>query len=943
MFSITNIITGVASIANLLLAVIVVRRNWRRPLNFYFFLFSILTSIWVFTNLLFSLSHNLLTIKSQYATGAAILPLAFIWFSFLLLKKPRYGFVSLMIATSLLLLILPYINGLVIKGFVLDNNKVVLTFGPLFNYFSYISLAIFTFLLIRLIIGLRRNSGLIRSQIKFVLLGASLFGGISMIYSFVLPFFNFRSVAPIDAQSSLFFVGFSAYAILKHRLLDIRFIVLRTITYSLVVLLISATIVGLAIFLPETLNVTAITKTVIAIITSLFIILIIDPLRKFIGKITDFIFFKAKVDYQKLLSELSEIINREIDLDVLLFSMSRKMEKELKVKNVSIYLGTGVGGAFIKRTGRVDKSGKKIVEEKSVTEVKLEEEELINRLTHNNPLISYLQGEHEIIVLEALERKIEDTQVEADRKKLEESKSSLDQMDASVIAPIVVGNNLNAVMVLGPKLSGDPYGTEDLELLKLIGPQLASALDKSRLYEEAQQFTERLKKEVALATESLRGANSQLQERNQFLSALQNMTTLMTRTLDFKKVTQSLADSINTELGYIGGIVLFLGKDRHKLFADAVTNSHKTAEVIKLLPKPITEYWGDYRRNKSRTITAITEGKEQIGTDFTDFLSPAVPPEIVKKMQEVLKIKCVVAMPIHAEGDVVGAILYILAQPPQELKETDLAIMKALANQSGIVYRNIRLFEQLKVTNSDLEEANKHLQELDQAKSEFVSIASHQLRTPMTGIMGYLSMVLDGDFGKVPAEQEKVLTGLLTESQRMIRLINLFLDVTKIESGKLQLTLQPMNVVESIDRVIELLSKPAEDKKLKLIFNKPAGVIPEIMADHDKFSDIVANLVDNAIKYSEQGSITVSLIPMKTLMKISVQDTGRGIDHEEAKKLFTKFVRGYGIAQVNPDGSGLRLYVARRLTEAHHGRIWVESEGLGKGSTFFVEIPLAKK
>jgi len=119
--------------------------------------------------------------------------------------------------------------------------------------------------------------------------------------------------------------------------------------------------------------------------------------------------------------------------------------------------------------------------------------------------------------------------------------------------------------------------------------------------------------------------------------------------------------------------------------------------------------------------------------------------------------------------------------------------------------------------------------------------------------------------------------------------------------------------------------------------------LPKVLGDKDKLGDIVLNFIDNAIKYTDKGSVTLNAEVDDDFMHFSVKDTGRGIEPEEAKKLFTKFVRGFGIAQVNPDGSGLGLYVARRLTEAHHGKIWVDSKGIGKGSTFNVLIPLAKK
>jgi signal transduction histidine kinase len=200
-------------------------------------------------------------------------------------------------------------------------------------------------------------------------------------------------------------------------------------------------------------------------------------------------------------------------------------------------------------------------------------------------------------------------------------------------------------------------------------------------------------------------------------------------------------------------------------------------------------------------------------------------------------------------------------------------------------------------------------------------------------------MITSGDFGKVPKQLNGILGQLLNASQKMIQLINLFLDVSKIESGKLVLSRGPHKIEEIIDRSIQVIGKIASDKGLKLEFIHPAKPLPTLQID-DKIFDVVSNLIDNAIKYTEKGSITVTAEKVENQVKVTVKDTGRGIPPEEAKQLFNKFVRGYGIAQVNPDGSGLGLYVARRLTEAHGGRIWVESKGKGKGSSFIFTLPL---
>jgi signal transduction histidine kinase len=949
MISLDMLILFFIAVLNVFLALVVFRNNKNRLVNRVFAIFLFFIVIWIITVLASNIvkNYNVALFINRLVFAIDCL-MVFSLYSFSLV----FPFNEKIKSKKIYLLILGIT--LVVSFFSLFSNFIIhdieiLEWGS--NPVGGSAYVFFmAFLVIMLILSVfhffknyKRSDGVGRLQFKYLLFGLLATIIIVLITGVIIPItVGTSKFATIGLGSIVFFNAMTTYAIVKHRLLDIRLVILRTITYSLVVLLISATVVILTLFLPEALAINTTIKAIIAVIASIFIVLILDPLKKTIGKATDALFFKARIDYQKLLTEIGEVINREIDLDVLLYSMSRKLEKELKIKNVSIYLAGTAGGAFFKRKGRVDKEGKKVSEEE-LEKMEKGTRDLGHRIAHDSPLVKYMWKEREIIVLEGLERKVEDMQDEKERQKLEASKAALDKLDSAVVAPIIVGNSLNAVMVLGPKLSGDPFGSEDLNLLHLIGPQLASALEKSRLYDEAKQFTERLKKEVAVATEHLQNTNIQLQERNKFLAALQKVTTLITQTLDFKKVTQAIADSITTELGYLGGIVLFLGKDRHKLFPDAITQAPITKKILKLLPKPFTEYYGNFDKDKSRSITAIKEDKVQIGGDLSDFISPAVPSTICKGIQKVIGAKTMVAVPISTKGINVGAIVYLIKKAPDELKDTDLSIMKALASQTGIVYQNIQLYRQIQESNKELEEANKHLHRLDQAKSEFVSITSHQLRTPMTGIMGYLSMILQGDFGKVPKEQNKILHGLLDESQRMIRLINLFLNVSKIESGKLELNLQPTRIGEVVEKVINMAKKAAEDKKLKLVYNKPKKLLPLITADHDKLGDVVQNLVDNAIKYTDKGSVTVDTKVDGNYVRFSVIDTGRGIPSGEAKRLFTKFVRGYGIAQVNPDGSGLGLYVARRLTEAHRGKIWVDSGGLGKGSTFHVRIPIAKE
>jgi signal transduction histidine kinase len=275
------------------------------------------------------------------------------------------------------------------------------------------------------------------------------------------------------------------------------------------------------------------------------------------------------------------------------------------------------------------------------------------------------------------------------------------------------------------------------------------------------------------------------------------------------------------------------------------------------------------------------------------------------------------------------------------------ALFKASLYQEAQLF-NIKLQKEvekatvnLKIANKQLEDANEHLQDLDKAKSEFMSIASHQLRTPLTGIMGYLSMILEGDYGKVDKNKYKILKEVFEASQRLIRMVNLFLNITRIEAGRFNFFWQESDIYEIINEQVHELLPNAVKKGLKLELAPAPKGLKTIVVDKDKIKDVILNLVDNAIKYTEKGDINVSLLKKNVKeVEIMVKDTGIGINPQEAQKLFEKFTRGDGMARINPNGSGLGLYVARKMVEGHHGKIWVESEGVGKGSEFHVVLPI---
>jgi len=256
------------------------------------------------------------------------------------------------------------------------------------------------------------------------------------------------------------------------------------------------------------------------------------------------------------------------------------------------------------------------------------------------------------------------------------------------------------------------------------------------------------------------------------------------------------------------------------------------------------------------------------------------------------------------------------------------------------VRKEVEQREELEVLTKELAAANTQLKKLDKAKSEFVSIASHQLRTPLTAIKGYMSMVLEGTYGKLDEKIRKPIENVYQSNERLINLINDLLSLSRIESGKVKLDLKPMDIEKIAKSVIDELDIKAKEKKLKLILEKSKQPLPKAQVDEEKIRNAILNVIDNAIRYTNKGSITFAATPMQSKLHLTISDTGEGMTKKELGELFESFTRGNAGHKNWTEGAGLGLYIARQFVQLHKGKIWAESEGEGKGSTFHIEIPV---
>lgn len=263
------------------------------------------------------------------------------------------------------------------------------------------------------------------------------------------------------------------------------------------------------------------------------------------------------------------------------------------------------------------------------------------------------------------------------------------------------------------------------------------------------------------------------------------------------------------------------------------------------------------------------------------------------------------------------------------------------------VYKEVESREKIQLLATDLQKANDRLTELDRQKSEFVSFATHQLRAPLTAMKGYASLILEGDMGQISAEAKQAVTRIFDSTKTLASIVDDYLNITRIELGSMKYAFDTIDMKSMVEDVIGEL-KPNINAKPDVQFSftpDPKVTDFRTTADRDKLKQVIANLIDNSIKYTPKGWVKVTLTrdPLTPHIVFKVEDNGIGIDPEVLPHLFMKFSRAPGANKVNIKGTGLGLFVAKEIITAHHGTIRAESPGEGKGSSFIVELePFAK-
>jgi signal transduction histidine kinase len=308
------------------------------------------------------------------------------------------------------------------------------------------------------------------------------------------------------------------------------------------------------------------------------------------------------------------------------------------------------------------------------------------------------------------------------------------------------------------------------------------------------------------------------------------------------------------------------------------------------------------------------------------------------------KIGAEAVVPLDVNKTRVGYIILGLKSSGQSFTDQDLSVLGIGADSLAVSVQNALRFEEISQFNLTLQEkvdsatrqlrkANERLKALDETKDDFISMASHQLRTPLTSIKGYISMVLEGDAGELNKTQHEMIGQAFFSSQRMVYLIADLLNVSRLKTGKFIIERVKINLADIIEQEISQLKETAAARQLALNFDKPKD-FPDLMLDETKTRQVIMNFIDNAIYYTPaSGHIDVKLLDNPNNIELRVEDDGIGVSKTDQPHLFTKFYRASNARKARPDGTGLGLFMAKKVIIAQEGSLIFESTE-GKGSTF---------
>ena len=414
-------------------------------------------------------------------------------------------------------------------------------------------------------------------------------------------------------------------------------------------------------------------------------------------------------------------------------------------------------------------------------------------------------------------------------------------------------------------------------------------------------------------------AEETLKERNRELLILQKISETILGSLDLKAVLEKILEEAMVTDSFDLGNIRLLDRSGEMLEVVAGRGYRHSEHVL-----------------GHRALARTTESEQ---SKFGDrlFREPCIEEELQQcggyRTLKKEGVESFIMVPVRANGEVVGT-LQLASRTPRKFKPEEVNLLQTIGNQLGVAVQKAQLYEETVRQAVELERANK-------LQADFTAMIAHDLRSPLMNIMGVAEVMVAGMFGSVSREQTKWLGRIQSNSQSLVDLVSDFLDVSKLESGYIDLSRETLNLSGLIQKNLDSYRVLALDKKISIRGSVDPS-LPVIHADPRRLDQVLSNLISNAIKFTrEDGEVEVGAALMDAArVKVWVGDNGVGIAANEIGRLFEKYRQGGNVKHSSHRGTGLGLVICKMIVEAHGGRIWVESVE-GKGTTFFFSLPAA--
>jgi signal transduction histidine kinase len=451
-----------------------------------------------------------------------------------------------------------------------------------------------------------------------------------------------------------------------------------------------------------------------------------------------------------------------------------------------------------------------------------------------------------------------------------------------------------------------PFTDKQVQMLETFADQAVIAIENARLFTELEERT----RELARSVEELQ--------------ALSEVGQAVSSSLDLQRVLETVVARAVELSGADGGAVYELDEARGEFRLRA---THRmTEELLEVVRRTRMAV----ERSNPLGEAALTRAPVQ----WPDILEqPAdVGPEpnpILEALRQT-GFRAVMAVPLVREERVVGGLV-VRRRAPGAFDQDVVDLVQTFANQSVLAIENARLFQELSEKSLQLEIASQH-------KSQFLANMSHELRTPLNAILGYTELILDDIYGETPAPIRDVLERVQQNGQHLLGLINDVLDLSRIEAGRLTLALDEYSMEQVVQTVYTATEALAAEKGLALSVDIQPD-LPVGRGDERRLTQVLLNLVGNAVKFTESGSVGIRASAADGRLVVSVRDTGPGIAEDEQGRIFEEFQQADSSSTRAKGGTGLGLAISRRIVALHGGRLWVESK-VGEGSTFSFAVPV---